>query len=320
MSEAKENLHIIYGDTDSVYLQLMDYADIHGIDPGDMVEDVDEDGKPVEILQAIQIADRLQEKLQTDLAPIIGAKFATPPEYISILEPGREVVARKGLFKDRKKRYALHIVNNEGFGTDKLKIMGMETQRSDTPAFIQDFLTECIEKVVKHDIPYAGVKEYVEEFRKTYRAMDPWRRGSPGRVKNLGKATLAFDDWEQKISRGVAGAKLPQMHVTVKAALSTNRLMKLHGETRWGELRDGDKVEVIYLKPNDHKLDCVAIPTGETYVPEWFQELPFDSKRMEEKLINRKLFNVIGDILDWDFTPPKTFAEDVIKRMEDFYD
>lgn len=315
-----DNLHIIYGDTDSVYLQLNDYADIHGIDLSAMVPDVDRDGNPIEVLQAVQIADRLQAKLQVDLAPIIGAKFATAPKNIEILEPGREVVARKGLFKDKKKRYALHIVDDEGFAKNKLKIMGMETQRSDTPKFIQQFLTECVERVVMHDNPYDEVKDYVEEFRATYRAMDPWRRGSPGRVKNLGRATVAFEDWEHKISRGVAGAKLPQMHVTVKAALSTNRLMKLHNERRWGALRDGDKVEVIYLKPNDHNLDCVAIPTGEPYVPDWFQELPFDTKRMEEKLINRKLFNVIGDILNWDFTPPKTYAADVIKTMDDFYD
>lgn len=300
-----QHKHVLMGDTDSSYVRLDLYAEHHGI------EKTEE--------KMVKLADALQVRLQEDLPGILADKFVTTPDHIEILEPGRETVGRRGLFKDKKKRYAIHVVNNEGFSSDKLKVMGMETRRSDTPALIQDFLAECLKRVVQYDVGYDELKEFVEEFRSEFRAMDPWRQGSPGRVRNLAKATRGFSKWAKDVQAGKVGVKLPQMHITVKAALSTNRLMQFHEEHRWDEIRDGDKVEVIYLSDNPEKLDCVAIKTGETYVPEWFQKLPFDSARMEEKLIDRKLFNVLGDILGWDFTPPKTFADELFER-DDFYD
>lgn len=299
-----EKQHIIYGDTDSVYLHLENYGKNHGIDM-----DVD---------MAVKVADNLQERLQEDLVGIIASKFSTPSENIAILEPGREVVGRKGLFKDKKKRYAIHVVDNEGKKADKLKIMGMDTQRSDTPKFIQKFLSDCIKQVVMMDAEYSQIKDIVDEFREIYRQMDPWRRGSPGRVKNLIRDTKKFERWQKQSH--VVGAKKPTMHYMVKAAYNTNLLMEVHGETRWDRLRDGDKIEMIYLKDNPEGIDSVAIKTGEHYVPDWFMELPFDIDRMEKKLLDQKLHNVIGSILQWDFTPPKSVIDKIGKIMDDFYD
>lgn len=297
--------HVLMGDTDSAYVRFDYYAERHGLVPDKKI--------------VVDLADRLQAQMKRELAGILADKFVTKSEHISILTPGREIVARKGLFKDKKKRYALHIVDKEGFDTDKLKIMGMETRRSDTPAVIQTFLTECLVRVVQKDQGYDDLRGFVDEFREKFRGMDGWRRGSPGRVKNLATATKAFDAWADAVATGMPPPELPRMHITVKAALSSNRLMDHHGETRWDRIRDGDKVEVIYLKPNPELLDCVAIRTGEIYVPDWFKQLPFDVARMEEKLVDQKLFNVIGDILGWDFRPDKTFAKEVVK-MSDFYD
>lgn len=81
--------HVVYGDTDSCYLHLSNYAIDNDIE---MTPD-----------KAVLIADRLQKKLQTDLSDIIAKRFVTPPDNIKILEPGREIVGRRGLFKDKKK-------------------------------------------------------------------------------------------------------------------------------------------------------------------------------------------------------------------------
>jgi hypothetical protein len=296
--------HIVYGDTDSIYLHLATYAENHNLD---MTPEL-----------AVKIVDNLQVKLQDDLSPIIGKLFVTPSKEIEILEPGREIVARRGLFKDKKKRYALGIIDDEGKKVDKLKVLGMETKRSDTPKFIQDFLTECLIHVVQRGEGYSNVKEIVDSFRATYRAMDPWRQGSPGRVKNLTVRTTQHKVWLADTS--VIGAKSPQMHFTVKAALNTNWMMDHVNETRWDRIRDGDKVEVIYLKDNPEQIQSIAIRVGETYVPDWFKELPFDVVKMEAKLLDKKLFNVIGDALKWDFTPSKSFVDDIGKIVDDFYD
>jgi len=296
--------HIIYGDTDSCYIHLANYIKHHELD---MTNDL-----------AVKIIDNFQVKLQDDLAPIIGKLFITPEKYIRILEPGREIVGRRGLYKDRKKRYAINVIDDEGKKVDKLKIMGMETKRSDTPTFIQDFLTECLVQVVQKGHGYSEVKEVVDKFRTTYRGMDPWRCGSPCRVKNLNTNARKYKHWLK--NSATIGIKPPQMHFSVRAALNTNWLMDFHEEHRWNRIRDGDKVEVIYLKDNPERLNSVAIPVGETYVPEWFKVLPFDLETMEAKLLDRKLFNVVGDVMGWDFSPPKSYVNDIGEEVDDFYE
>ena len=61
--------------------------------------------------------------------------------------------ASKGLFIT-KKRYALLYYDKEGKRTDvdgkegKMKAMGLDLKRSDTPVFVQDFLSEILYMVL----------------------------------------------------------------------------------------------------------------------------------------------------------------------------
>jgi len=296
--------HVILGDTDSSYVRLDKYAESHGIE--------------LNKATAIKLADTIQSTLAGKLPAILRDKFITPSQYMTILEPGREVVGRKLLLKDAKKRYAIHIVDDEGKDVDKLKIMGMETQRSDTPKFIQEFLLECLTQVVKYDAGYDTVKTIVDDFRSTYRAMDPWRRGRPGRVKNINKALANIDEFRQQMQ--IIGNKKPLVHYMIDAAINTNKLMEIYGEHRWDVIRDGDKVELIYLLDNPEKMKAVAIKVGESYVPEWFKQLPFDVVKMEEKLLDQKLYNVIGEVLEWEFLPDTNYHKDISAVLDDFYD
>jgi len=295
---------ILVHNTDSLYAHLKNYANLHNLD--------------LDVEQAITIADNLQKRLQADLPSILGNKFLSPPDAIKILEPGREIVGRRGLYKAKKKRYAIYIVDDEGKSVDKLKIMGMETQRSDTPKYIQAFLKKCLNAVVRNDAGYEDVKQIVDSFRSDFRKMDPWRRGSPGGVKNLTKNTKLNEQWLKDSDR--IGVKKPLMHFSVRAAINTNLLIKQNNEHRWDYIHDGDKVEVLYLKDNPEGIGAVVIKAGETYVPEWFKILPFDIIKMEKKLLDKKLFNVIGDVLNWDFTPSKSYVDEIAQVVDDFYD
>ena len=71
----------------------------------------------------------------------------------TLLQQVREIVAKSGLYIT-KKRYAALVVDNEGFRTDqdgkpgKVKAMGLDLRRSDTPVFMQEFLKELLEMVL----------------------------------------------------------------------------------------------------------------------------------------------------------------------------
>ena len=69
--------------------------------------------------------------------------------YRDVIAAGREIIAQSGLYIT-KKRYAALVIDNEGFRTDidgkpgKVKAMGLDLRRSDTPVFMQEFLSEIL--------------------------------------------------------------------------------------------------------------------------------------------------------------------------------
>ena len=109
-----------------------------------------------------------------------------------IIVGGREMVASKGLFIT-KKRYALLYYDIEGFRTDtgespgKIKAMGLDLKRSDTPKIVQDFLSDVLTGVLTgngRDETLEKVKQFKEEFM----LRPAWEKGSPRRANNMTKS------------------------------------------------------------------------------------------------------------------------------------
>jgi hypothetical protein len=199
-----------------------------------------------------------------------------------------------------------------------MKIMGMEVRRSDTPKFIQDFLSKAIEAVVRENKSHGDVYDMVTDFREVFQAMDPWRRGTPCRVSKLVVNARKLRNYERARAEGDVDTKKPTPHFSVVAANNTNILMDHFKEHRWDIIRDGDKIEVLYLRPNEFEMKSVAIKVGENFVPEWFKTLPFDDFRHEAKLVDKKLDNMIGSVMDWSFAPVRDF-QDVLFEEVDFF-
>ena len=79
--------------------------------------------------------------------------FHCPSTRGEVIKAGRELVASKGLFIT-KKRYAVLYYDKEGKRTDvegkegKMKAMGLDLKRSDTPVYVQDFLSDLLYMVL----------------------------------------------------------------------------------------------------------------------------------------------------------------------------
>jgi len=127
-------------------------------------------------------------------------------------------------------------------------------------------------------------------------------------------------NYEQARAEGDVDTKKPRLHFSVTAANNTNILMEHFKEHRWDVIRDGDKIEVLYLRPNDLEITSVAIKVGENFVPDWFKALPFDDFRHEAKLIDRKLDNMIGSVMDWTFEPVRDYQDVLFKEVDFFAD
>lgn len=299
----KKEKYTFYGDTDSAYATLSDIFDINA------------DQKEV-----IKLADTIGKEINSSFPAMMEEKCFVSKERGAIIQASREVVARRGLFKNKKKRYALHVIDDEGKTVDKMKVMGMEIKRSDTPTFIQDFLEECVSSLIRDFKGYEDIYSMVEDFRKnTFYKRNPWENGIPCRVSNVAKNTKKLNNYEDSTREGVIGIKKPFVHYSVKAAWNTNRLIEEHNEHNMDIIRDGDKIQVIYLKPNQFNMETVAKPVDSTYIPEWFKKLPFDMRVQEQKLVDKKIDNVIGSILGWDFSPVTDHRQEVFEEV-DFFD
>lgn len=282
---------LLGGDTDSTYISYESFLHREGIEK--TLENVTE------------IGDWVGETINDSFVEYLAEQFLVPPERCKIVQAKRETIFDRAIFKNKKKRYAMHVLDKEekkipAGHKDELKIVGMEVKRSDTPRIIQDFLQECLRRVLVEGYEEEDLRSYVDEFRAQWRSMAPWKQGSPVRVHNLHTSNAKMDEY---IDSDDGLRKRPQIYYAVTAARNTNALMEKFNEQRWEPIKDGDKIDVLYLKSgNVYGMESIAIRVGEEHIPDWFSELPFDTEAQEKKLIDQKLDNTFGQ-LGWEFEP-----------------
>lgn len=292
---------LLGGDTDSTYISYESFLNREGIEK--TLENVTE------------VGDQIGEIINDSFVEHLAEQFLVPPERCNIVQAKRETIFDRAIFKDKKKRYAMHVLDKEGKQIpkghrDELKIVGMEVKRSDTPKIIQDFLQDCLRRVLVEGYEEEDLRSHVDDFRTQWRSLSPWKQGSPVRVHNLYTTNIILDNFEKS---GDVIAKKPQVYYAVQAARNTNKLMERFKEQRWDSIKDGDKIDVLYLKPgNPYQIDSIAIRVGEEHIPDWFIELPFDTNAQEKKMIDQKLDNTFGS-LGWEFGPREHEGYDLFK-------
>ena len=171
----------------------------------------------------------------------------------------------------------------------KVKAMGLDLKRSDTPVFMQDFLSEILMMVLQ-ERSEADILERISEFRTEFKLRPGYEKGSPKRANRVG-------DYMRKEQRE-GKANMPGH---VRASINWNTLKRMNGDKYSQEIVDGMKVIVCKLKTNPLGYTSVAYPTDELRLPDWFKELPFDNDAMEETIIDNKLGNLIG-VLNYDLS------------------
>jgi DNA polymerase elongation subunit (family B) len=169
----------------------------------------------------------------------------------------------------------------------KIKAMGLDLKRSDTPEFMQDFLSEILERVL-NGTGEKEILERIQEFRTEFKARPGWEKGSPRRANNI----TEYEEKEKKSGK-------TNMPGHVRASINWNNLRRMNGDKYSMQIVDGMKVIVCKLKSNPLEYTSVAYPVDELRLPKWFQELPFDHAEMESVIINNKIENLIG-VLEWD--------------------
>ena len=218
--------YVVASDTDSVYLRL-----------GKLVDKICPDKSKEQIVEFLDKASNdiilpFIEKQYDELAVLMNA-------YSNKMIMDREIIADKGIWT-AKKRYMLNVLDNEGirYKKPKLKIMGIETTRSSTPAIVREKLKKAISLIMLTD--ERTVQAFISTFKEEFVELDPEEVSFPRGVSNLEK---------YKSSSSIYSKGTP---IAVKGALLYNYFIKQKNlDKKYNLIVEGDKVKFTYLKePN----------------------------------------------------------------------
>ena len=247
--------HVIYGDTDSIYIGLNALFD-----------------KQATEKEVTDFADELGTKTNNHFPAFMKAIFNVDKDRAHVIHTEREVVSDKSLFL-AKKKYCMNVVNDEGKVVNKLKTMGVELTRTDTADCVKELLRQVV-ILLMDGSGYQAVRAYVDNFKKKYHTLSPIDIGRPTSIRTLAK-------YEAAVAH--AGGDLKACRVGhAKAALVYNARCRLEDR----KIRAGDKIVVVYL--TDDRFTSIALPRDADQLPSWVNDLHVDWKKQWDS-VEKKL-------------------------------
>ena len=257
---------VVYGDTDSTYFTV--------------------DANTAE--EAIAIADSVAEKVNASYDDFVKKAFLCKPGFDNHVKCGREVVSDNGLFVE-KKRYVLHVIDNEGETVDKMKIMGLDIKKTTLPKPIAAKITTFIKRLLQGEdwdkIAY-NVVEYKDELMQFDNLLEV---GLPKGVNKVEEYTIRYQMEGLK-------ANLPG---NAAAAIHFNERLKEYKDIDTGDISSGTKIKIYYLKNKMGKFTSIALPSDLEEPPEWFTEnfVPLiDKEKQLSRLVDNPLKNILKAI------------------------
>lgn len=254
---------VIYGDTDSTYFHTF--------------ADNNED--------AIKIADYVAAQVNASYPEFMRNTFLCNSGFDHIIKAGREIVASRGIFV-QKKRYILHVIDKEGTRVDTLKVMGLDTKKTNLPSGVGDTLNNFVARYLKGE-SWKSIAQSIVDYKNTLRySQNIMDIGLPKGIKNVDKYSVIYRTQGKE-------ARLPG-HVA--AAIHYNECLEKYQDKDSTPITSGMKIKVFYLKGNHGKFKSIAIPTDNQYPPPWFDNFEVDVEAHILRLVDNPLTNIIKAI------------------------
>lgn len=287
---------IVYGDTDSCYFSAYPILK-EEINRNEIVWTKD---------SIIEMYNELAKAVSATFPGFLQNKLNVPvSRSTGVIASSRETVSESGIWMV-KKRYACLMFDKDGIRLDvkgkpgKVKAMGLDLKRADTPKFVQTFLSEILLDTLT-DKGEQAVIEKIRNFKEQFESMKPWQQGTPRAVNKLSHYR---DKIELQMHKKLKGEVVTSLSVPghVTASLAWNRLKELHQDQHAMKIIDGQKVIVCKLKEtSENRLTSIAYPVDEVHLPDWFLNLPFASDEMMAGIVDKKVENLLG-VLNWDLS------------------
>jgi len=266
--------YVLAVDTDSVYLNL-----------DEIVTQIQQKTKITDITDFV---DKIcEQKIQPELKKEMDLLTKTLNCSENKIFFKREAIASAGMFI-AKKRYALLVQDLEGirFEEPKLKIMGLETARSSTPAIVRKKLKDCI-KIILTKTP-EELRQYVNEFYDEFMVLPISDVAAPRGVKGINK----YSDNTKIYQTGTP--------IATKAALLHNSYSKKIGiDKQYAAIKENDKIKFVFVKvPNPYGMCGKDAVMGFINSPpkEFNLQKYIDRTKQFEKTFKEPLDNILQAI------------------------
>ena len=268
--KTKEVDYVIASDTDSIYLNM-----------GPVVDHI-YSGRKASNDKIVTFLDKI---CQMELEKYIESSYQALAEKVNAydqkMQMKRENIADRGIWT-AKKRYILNVWDSEGvrYEKPKLKIMGLETARSSTPAFFRDKLKKAFTIIINNTND--DLISFIDDVRKETKQQKIEDVSFPRGCNGLDKYRSSADLYKKGTPIAVRGALLYNHHV------SRNKLTH-----KYPLIQEGEKVKFVYLKtPN---------PIGENIIA-YLQTLPMELN--------------LDKYIDYDLQFEKSFVEPLKNVVE----
>ena len=228
--------YVIASDTDSIYLNLGPLVNKF------LASKSSDKAAVVSLLNKI-----CEEKFE----PFIEESYKELATYVSAYEQKmsmkRENIADRGIWT-AKKRYILNVWDSEGvrYNEPKMKIMGLETARSSTPAYFRDKLYAAFQIIISKDND--ELITFINGVRSETKERPYDEVAFPRGVNNLSKYRHPTNIYTSGTPIHVRGALLYNWYVR-----------KYQIEHKHPFIQEGEKIKFMYLKtPNPLHENCIS--------------------------------------------------------------
>ncbi|NBW57025.1 hypothetical protein EBR43_04435 [bacterium] len=278
--ELGANTPIIYNDTDSSYISIKTLVEKLGIKLFD--------SKGMITPEYYKIVQEIEDYLNVEIKKWGTESLRSTDCRLNFK---REAIADVGLFL-QKKRYVIHILDEEGIPCNKFKYTGVEVVRTTMPAPIKP----KVKKIIETMLLTKNLQETNKIFNETYEIF-----------KQLPVEDIAFTmgiKGYEKYSPQCDGFKTAKhMPIHVKAAYYHNRLLeRFNIDKKYEKISSGDKVKFFYTQlPNKFGISVLGY---KYYYPKEFKD---NFKPDHELMFTKIVYSVIDrfyEAVNWKLKTP----------------
>jgi DNA polymerase elongation subunit (family B) len=261
VSEKELDNFVVYNDTDSVYITLAPFIN-RGIPFFNNEDEVND--------KVYDLTDKIEEKLNEDIM-IWGGKALNSNDCRLVFK--RESICDVGMFL-QKKRYVLHVRDDEGIKVNKFKYKGVEVVRTTMPTPIKPYAKKIIETMLMTK----SLESTTKVLNETYEIFCTLPEEEIAFVMGVNK----YEQYAATCDGFTMGLRIPHH---VKSAHYFNTVLDtLKLDVKYEKLQSGDKVRFLYInKNNRYGIDRIGFKYD---YPEEFKEyFEIDYNKMFEKIM-----------------------------------